>query len=83
MVIERLFPEEFPFGEPEYSALSARAEQLREELSRLLDENGRKLLEELIETHLRMGNTGLRGAFREGVLTGGKLVREIVGSGAS
>ena len=48
-MIERLFPEDFPFGEPEYSKLTEEIRQLCHSIAQKLNDEGIAELEQLSE----------------------------------
>ena len=62
-MIELLFPEEFPFGEPEYSKLSEEIRQLHCSIAHKLNDEGNTELERLSDTYLRQSNVAVRSAF--------------------
>ena len=76
-MIERLFPENFPFGEPEYSKLSERIQQLYCSIARKLNDEGNAELEQLSDTYLRQSNVAVKSAFIEGFRTAMELTREL------
>lgn len=76
-MIERLFPEDFPFGEPEYSKLSEEIRQLCHSIAQKLNDEGIAELEQLSDTYLRQSNVAVRSAFIEGFRAAMKLTREI------
>lgn len=65
-MIERLFPEEHPFGGSAYSEMAAQLTVLRETLSQKLDSEGQVALEELCDGYLRQSNLAIKDAFAEG-----------------
>ena len=76
-IIERLFPEEYPFGEPEYSRLTNRIRQLADSIAGQLDKNGRKKLSGLEDAYLRQSNFAVRSTFEEGFRTAIELLEEV------
>lgn len=83
MMIELLFPEEFPFGEPEYSKLSEKIQQLRRSIARKLNDEGKAELKYLSDTYLRQSNVAVRSAFTEGFRAAMELMRELEQRGPS
>ena len=76
-MIERLFPEDYPFGEPEYSQVSVQIRQLRESVARQLDESGQKNLGELEDAYLHQSGLAVRSAFEEGFRTAVELMEDV------
>lgn len=76
-MIELLFPEEFPFGEPEYSKLSEEIRQLYRSIALKLNDEGNIELEKLSDTYLRQSNVAVRSAFTEGFRAAMELTREL------
>lgn len=75
-MIEKLINPELRYGEPEYSQLGEEINEMKRRLSCQLDQGGKDLLEELMDTYIRQGNTGLRDAFTDGFCTAMKLMLE-------
>lgn len=65
-MIERLFPEDYPFGEPEYSKASEQIHKLQQSIGQRLDDDGKQDLEQLADAYLRQSNLAVRSAFTEG-----------------
>ena len=76
-MIELFFPEEFPFGEPEYSKLSKEIQQLHISIALKLNRAGNAKLEQLSDTYLRQSNVAVRSAFTEGFRAAMELMREL------
>ena len=76
-MIELLFPEEFPFGEPEYSKLSEEIRQLYRSIALKLNDKGKAELEQLSDTYLRQSNVAVKSAFIEGFRAAMKLTQEL------
>ena len=76
-MIELLFPEEFPFGEPEYSKLSEEIWRLRRSITLKLNDEGNVELERLSDMYLRQSNVAVRSAFVEGFRAAMKLAQEL------
>lgn len=76
-MIEMLFPEEFPFGEPKYSKLSEEIRRLHRSIALKLSDEGCAELEQLADTYLRQSNAAVRSAFAEGFRAAMELAREL------
>jgi len=75
-VIERLMNLERPYGEPEYSRLSKEISKLKDFLCDKLDQDGRKLLEQLTDVHMQQETAILYDAFSDGFWTAVELMLE-------
>lgn len=77
-MIERLLDEEIQYGEPEYSQVAKKITELREQLEKNLDADGRKLLEEISDAYIYQGNFLIRDAFEEGFCAAIEIVFEVI-----
>lgn len=75
-MIERLMNLERPYGEPEYSKLSAQISQLKQQLCEQLNQEGKDWLEQLSDTFMRQEPLILRDAFADGFWTAVELMVE-------
>lgn len=75
-MIERLMNQERPYGEPEYSKLSAQISQLKQQLCEQLNQEGKDWLEQLADTFMRQELLVLRDAFADGFWTAVELMLE-------
>lgn len=76
-MIERLMNLERPYGEPEYSKLSAQIGQLKQQLYGQLDQEGKDWLEQLADTFMRQEPLILRDAFADGFWAAVELMLEL------
>ena len=76
-MIEKLYPEEYPFGEPKYSALEKRAEALRASLYARLDQDGTDRLGELDRIFHAQCDAALRDSFALGFRTAMELISDL------
>lgn len=75
-MIERLLNLERPCGEPEYSRLAEELTQLKQQLSRQLNQEGVHCLEQLTDLHMRQETAVLRDAFADGFWSAVELILE-------
>ena len=75
-MLERLMNEERPYGEPQYGKLSKQTAYLVQQLNLQLDEDGRRVLEQLCDTYIRQGSIMLPDAFEDGFWTAVELMLE-------
>ena len=75
---ERLMNPERPYGEPEYSKLSAEISLQKSFLRSQLDQEGQRGLEKLSDTYIHQGNMMLSDAFADGFWTAVKLMLEFM-----
>lgn len=75
-MIERLMNLERPYGEPEYSKLSAQISQMKQQLCEQLNQEGKDWLEQLTDTFMRQEPLILRDAFADGFWTAVELMSE-------
>lgn len=75
-MIERLINLERPYGEPEYSRLSAQISQLKQQLYGQLNQEGKNWLEQLVDTFMRQEHLILCNAFTDGFWTAVELMLE-------
>lgn len=68
-MIERLMNLERPYGEPEYSELSAQIGQLKQQLCEQLNREGKECLEQLADTYLEQSAALSEGSFTDGFCT--------------
>ena len=76
-MIERLVNLERPYGEPEYSKLSAQISQLKQQLCSQLSPQGKDWLEQMTDTFMRQEPLILRDAFADGFWTAVELMLEL------
>ena len=65
-MIERLMNQELPYGEPEYSEISKKINSLMERIAAGMDEDSRKLLEQLADLHTHRANIVAEATFIAG-----------------
>ena len=75
-MIERLMNLERPYGEPEYSKLSAQTNQMKKQLFEQLNQEGKDWLEQLLDTFMRQEHLVLCDAFADGFWTAIELMLE-------
>lgn len=75
-MIERLMDLERPYGGTEYRKLSNLSEELHQQLSQWLDQEGTRYLEQLEDSYMRRENAVLQDAFAEGFWTAVDLMLE-------
>lgn len=73
-MIERLMNLERPYGEPEYSKLSAQIGQLKQQLCGQLNQEGKDRLEQLTDIVMRQEHLILCDAFADGFWTAVELM---------
>lgn len=73
-MIERLMNLERPYGEPEYSKLSAQISQLKQQLCEQLNQEGKTWLEQLADTYLEQSAVLSESSFTDGFCVAVDLV---------
>ena len=68
-MIARLINQGYPFGEPTYTETAKQIGEMKEKISAQLDDNGKDILEQICNAHLKQCNAVLESAFVEGFCT--------------
>ena len=76
MIIERLYQEDRPFGGPACAEIAREVSQVLDDLSKELDEDGRRKLDALSALYLRQSGLAAKDAFTQGFCTAVQLMRE-------
>ena len=75
-VIKRLMNPEMAYGEPKYAELSVKITKMKQMLDEKLDSDGRALLEQITEAHIRQENVLIDDAYVAGFCAAVDLMLE-------
>ena len=77
-MIERLMDEEFQYGEPAFSKAGEQIEDMRQKLNRMLDAEGRALLDSMADAYIHQNNLIQRDVFRAGFCAAVELMLDFL-----